>query len=44
MNKRELVEHTADLSVQLAGTRIQQQITPADQERIVDRYLNDVKH
>jgi F-type H+-transporting ATPase subunit b len=40
--KRELVEHTADLAVQLAGTRIAQQITPGDQERIVDRYLNDV--
>jgi F-type H+-transporting ATPase subunit b len=41
--KRELVEHAADLSVQLAADRIQQQITPADQERLVDRYLNDVK-
>jgi F-type H+-transporting ATPase subunit b len=40
--KRDLVEHTADLAVQLASTRIQEQITPADQERIVDRYLNDV--
>ena len=40
--KRELVEHAADLSVQLAADRIQQQITPADQERLVDRYLNDV--
>jgi F-type H+-transporting ATPase subunit b len=41
--KRELVEHAADLSVQLATNRIGQQITPADQERLVDRYLNDVK-
>ena len=41
--KRELVEHAADLSVQLASNRIQTQITPADQERLVDRYLNDVK-
>jgi F-type H+-transporting ATPase subunit b len=40
--KRELVEHAADLAVQLAGSRIAQQITPADQDRIVDRYLNDV--
>jgi F-type H+-transporting ATPase subunit b len=40
--KRELVEHAADLSVQLAADRIQQQITPVDQERLVDRYLNDV--
>jgi F0F1-type ATP synthase membrane subunit b/b' len=42
--KRELVEHTADLAVQLAGTRIAQQMTPADQDRIVDRYLDDVRH
>ena len=40
--KRELVEHTADLAVQLAASRIQQQISPADQDRIVDRYLNNV--
>jgi F-type H+-transporting ATPase subunit b len=40
--KRELVEHTADLAVQLAGARIAQQITPADHERLVDRYLHDV--
>jgi F-type H+-transporting ATPase subunit b len=42
--KRELVEHTADLAVQLAGSRIQQQITPSDQDRIVERYLNSVGH
>jgi len=41
--KRELVEHAADLAVQLAGDRIQKQITPADQQRIVERYLNEVK-
>jgi len=41
--KRELVEHTADLAVQLANERIRQQITPADQERLVDRYLDQVK-
>lgn len=40
--KRELVEHTADLAVQLAGQRIEQQITTSDQERIVDRYLHSV--
>jgi F-type H+-transporting ATPase subunit b len=40
--KRELVEHAADLSVQLAAERIQREITPADQERLVDRYLNEV--
>lgn len=41
--KRELVEHTADLAVQLAGDRLRQQITPADQDRLVDRYLDQVK-
>jgi F0F1-type ATP synthase membrane subunit b/b' len=41
--KRELVEHAADLAVQLAGERIQQTITPADQARLVDRYLDQVK-
>jgi F-type H+-transporting ATPase subunit b len=41
--KRELVEHAANLSVQLAGERIQKTITPADQDRLVDRYLNDVR-
>jgi F-type H+-transporting ATPase subunit b len=40
--KHELVEHTADLAVQLAGERISRQITPVDQERIVDRYLEGV--
>jgi hypothetical protein len=29
--------------VQLAGERIQQTITPADQDRLVDRYLDQVK-
>lgn len=41
--KRELVEHAAGLSVQLAGDRLKQQITPDDQERLVDRYLEQVK-
>jgi F-type H+-transporting ATPase subunit b len=41
--KRELVEHAAELSVQLAGERIQKSMTPADQDRLVDRYLNQVK-
>ena len=40
--KRELVDHAAQLSVQLAGERIQKTITPADQDRLVDRYLHDV--
>jgi F-type H+-transporting ATPase subunit b len=40
--KRALVDHAANLSVQLAGERIQKTITPADQDRLVDRYLRDV--
>ena len=40
--KRALVDHAAELSVQLAGERIQKTITPDDQERLVDRYLRDV--
>ena len=41
--KRELVEHTADLAVQLAGDRLQHQIRADDQDRLVDRYLEQVK-
>jgi F0F1-type ATP synthase membrane subunit b/b' len=41
--KRALVEHAADLSVRLASDRIRQTMTPADQERLVDRYLDQVK-
>jgi F-type H+-transporting ATPase subunit b len=37
--KRELLEHAADLSMQLASERIKKEITPEDQSRIVDRYL-----
>jgi F-type H+-transporting ATPase subunit b len=41
--KRELVEHAADLAVQLAGDRIRETMTAADQHRLVDRYLDQVK-
>jgi F-type H+-transporting ATPase subunit b len=41
--KRDLVEHAATLSVQLAGDRLQQQMTSDDQQRLVDRYLTQVK-
>jgi F-type H+-transporting ATPase subunit b len=41
--KRELLEHAADLAVQVAGARIQQQMTSPDQERLVDRYLDQMK-
>ena len=41
--KREILEHAADLSVQLATDRIRRDITPDDQARIVDRYITQVK-
>ena len=40
---RELVEHAAALSVDLARQKISEQITDADQARLVDRYLAEVK-
>ncbi len=41
--KREILEHAADLSVQLATDRLKQEVTPADQVRLVDRYLEQVR-
>jgi F-type H+-transporting ATPase subunit b len=41
--RRELVEHAAELSVKLATERIERDITPADQDRLVDTYLRQVK-
>ena len=41
--KKEILDHAADLSVQLATERIKQEVTPADQDRLVDRYLSQVK-
>ncbi len=41
--KRELTEHATDLAVQLASNRITSEITPDDQDRIVRRYLEQVK-
>jgi len=41
--KKEILEHAADLSVQLATDRIRKEVTPADQDRLVDRYLQQVK-
>jgi F-type H+-transporting ATPase subunit b len=41
--KREILEHAADLSLQLATERIKKEVTPADQDRLVDRYLDQVK-
>jgi F-type H+-transporting ATPase subunit b len=41
--KKEILEHAAALSVQLATERIKKEVTPADQDRLVDRYLSQVK-
>ena len=41
--KKEILEHAANLSVQLATERIKREVTPADQDRLVDRYLTQVK-
>ncbi len=41
--RRELVEHAASLAVGVAQTKIRAQITDADQARLVDRYLAEVK-
>ncbi len=41
--KRDILEHAADLSMQLATERIKKEVTPDDQSRLVDRYLTQVK-
>jgi F-type H+-transporting ATPase subunit b len=41
--QRELVEHASNLAVALATDRIRKNITPDDQTRLVDRYLQQVK-
>jgi F-type H+-transporting ATPase subunit b len=41
--KRDLLEHAADLSVQLATEQIARDITPADRDRLVDRYLDQMR-
>jgi F-type H+-transporting ATPase subunit b len=40
--KRELLEHAADLTIDVARTKIQSEITDADRSRLVDRYLSQV--
>ena len=42
--KKDLLEHAADLSVQVATERIKKETTAADHERLVDSYLNQVKN
>ncbi len=40
--RRGLLRETADLAVRVASGRIRRSITPADQQRLVDRYLQQV--
>jgi F-type H+-transporting ATPase subunit b len=40
--KRELLEHAADLTIDVARAKIQSEITDADRSRLVDRYLSQV--
>jgi F0F1-type ATP synthase membrane subunit b/b' len=40
--KRELTTHAANLAVQLANDRLEQTLTADDQQRLVDRYLDQV--
>jgi F0F1-type ATP synthase membrane subunit b/b' len=40
--RRELMEHAAQLAVNVAQTRIVRSITPADQLRLVDRYASQL--
>lgn len=41
--RQELVTHAADLALQIATDRVSKEITPADQDRLVDTYLKQVK-
>ena len=41
--KREILEHAADVAMAMATDRIKQSITAADQDRLVDAYLEQVK-
>jgi len=40
---RRLLEHTADLAMRLARVRIERDITPADQTRLIDRYASEIR-
>jgi F-type H+-transporting ATPase subunit b len=41
--RRELTEHAADLAVGIARARFAREATPADQARLIDRYLAQVR-
>lgn len=41
--RRDLVQHSVELSMAIARKRIQQDITPADQARLIERYTAGVR-
>ncbi len=41
--RRDLVQHSVELSMALARTRIQKDITSDDQARLIDRYATEVR-
>jgi F-type H+-transporting ATPase subunit b len=41
--KREILEHAADVAVAMAADRIKTTMTPDDQNRLVDQYLDQLK-
>ena len=41
--RRDLVQHSVELSMSIARTRIQKDITPEDQARLIDRYASGVR-
>lgn len=41
--RRELLEHAAELSMRLARARIEREITPDDQVRLIERYATEVR-
>jgi F0F1-type ATP synthase membrane subunit b/b' len=41
--RRALLDHAADLSMTLARTRVEREITSTDQERLVDQYAAEVR-
>ena len=41
--RRDLVQHSVDVSMSIARTRIEKAITPDDQARLIDRYASGVR-
>jgi F-type H+-transporting ATPase subunit b len=41
--RRDLTRHAAELAVEVAATRLKAEMTDADQQRLVDRYVSDVR-